>query len=108
MITVLRTQQLYIDMPVPGAEPWVNLIIQRVEMDDSYKVLNVVDRWGQVNARLSVIATQVYPLADPVPCPPGNISVAGIASALTTAAIDLIVQKYGGRFDPATGYIIAE
>ena len=109
MRTVLRTQQLYIDLPKPGAEPWVNLIVQRVEMSDDFtSVLNTVDRWGQVSARLSAIALRIYPITDPVQPGPGLISAAGIAEALTLAAIDLIIEKYGGRLDTATGLIVVD
>jgi hypothetical protein len=108
MIKILRTQQLYIDLPTPGSEPWLNIIVQYVEMDDNYKPLNVVDRWGQVNVRVATVALNTYPNADPVPVPQGMISGAGIAQALTMAAIELIISKYGGTFDPATGYIILE
>jgi len=108
MIKILRTQQLYIDLPTPGSEPWLNIIVQYVEMDNDYKPINVVDRWGQVNARVATMAMNAYPNADPVPVPDGMISGAGIAQALTMAAIELIVSKYGGTFDPATGYIILE
>ena len=109
MRTVLRTQQLYIDLPKPGAEPWVNLIVQRVEMsDDLSQVHNTVDRWGQVSARLSAIVPRIYPITDPVQPGPGLISAAGISEALTLAAIDLIIEKYGGRLDTATGLIVVD
>jgi len=108
MIKILRTQQLYIDLPTPGSEPWLNIIVQYVEMDDNYKPLNVVDRWGQVNARVMSLVTNAYPNNDPVPVPAGMISGAGITQALTMAAIELIVGKYGGTFDPSTGFIILE
>jgi len=108
MIKILRTQQLYIDLPTPGSEPWLNIIVQYVEMDNDYKPLNVVDRWGQVNARVMSLVTNAYPNNDPVPVPAGMISGAGITQALTMAAIELIISKYGGTFDPATGYIILE
>lgn len=107
MKTILRTQQLYIDLPKPGAEPWVNLIIQRVEMsDDLTIVLNTVDRWGQVNARLSAIAPRIYLINDPFDPGCGYISAAGIAEALTAAAVELIIEKYGGTLDTETGLIV--
>lgn len=108
MHKVLRTQQLFIDLPTPGSAPWLNIIVQYVEMSDDFKPLNVVDRWGTVNVQVSTIIMNVYPNADPVPVPAGMISGAGIAQALTMAAISLITAKYGGTFDPATGYIILE
>lgn len=108
MHKILRTQQLYIDLPTPGSEPWLNIIVQYVEMDDNFKPMNVVDRWGTVNVQVRNVAMNTYPNLDPVPVPAGMISGAGIAQALTLAAIDLIINKYGGSFDQATGYIILE
>ena len=107
MITRLRTQQMYIDLPTPDSEPWLNLIVQRVEMDDNYVTKNIVDRWGSVNVKLSNIYTSVYPLQDPVPVPAGYVSVAGLAAGLTIAAMDLIAKKYDGRIDE-NGFIIVE
>jgi len=108
MIKILRTQQLYIDLPTPGSEPWLNIIVQYVEMDADYKPINVVDRWGQVNARVATMAANAYPLVDPVPVPDGMISGAAIINSFTMATIELIVGKYGGTFDPSTGFIILE
>jgi len=50
----------------------------------------------------------VYPLRDPVQPPAGMISAYGIAEALTLAAIDLIIKKYGGRLDETTGLVMME
>jgi len=108
MRKILRTQQLYIDLPTPGSEPWLNIIVQYVDMDDEFTPKNIVDRWGVVNCQVSTVAMNVYPNADPVSVPQGMISGAGIAQALTMAAIEMIIAKYGGTFDPETGYIILE
>jgi hypothetical protein len=99
MKTRLRTQQIYIDLPTPESEPWLNIIVQRVEMDDNYQTKNIVDRWGAVNERLSKIAMNVYPYTDLLQPPQGYISVAGLGEALTIAAMDLIIKKYGGTID---------
>lgn len=105
MKTRLRTQQIYIDLPTPDSEPWLNIIVQRVEMDDNYQTKNIVDRWGAVNERLSKIATNIYPYSDPLQPPQCYISVAGLGEALTIAAMDLIIKKYGGTIDEH-GYIM--
>jgi len=108
MKTILRTQQLYIDWPTIDSEPWLNVIIQMVETDDQFKPINCVDRWGQVSARVSTIARKTYPFNDPLAQSVGEISISGIATALTAAVIDLIIQKYGGKLDFDSGYIILE
>ena len=107
MIARLRTQQLYIDLPTPDSEPWINLIVQRVEMSDDYKTINVVDRWGRVNARLSDIAWNTYLFTDPIPSDAEHISVVGLGDAITNLGVDLIIKKYGGYLDER-GYLIIE
>lgn len=107
MIVRLRTQQLYIDLPTPDSEPWINLIVQRVEMDDDYNTINVVDRWGQVNARMTNIAWNTYTFSDPLSSELGCISILGMSDAITNFGVDLIMQKYGGTLDDR-GYLIVE
>lgn len=104
----LRTQQVYIDRPVPGSDDWLRVVIQRVEMDDNGNVRNLVDRWGQVNVKLPDIFANVYPYVDPVIPPSGSISVAGTGVAITAIVTDLIIKKYGGTFDQETGWILVE
>ena len=109
MRKVLRTQQIYIDLPKPGAEPWMNIIVQYVEMsDDLQTVLNTVDRWNQIAVRVSSIATEVHPFTDPLPVPDGMISNYGVVQAMTLAVISLIIAKFGGALDPVSGLIILE
>ena len=104
----LRTQQVFIDRPVPDSEDWLRVIIQRVEMDDDLNTLNAVDRWGQINVKLLDIFSSVFPYTDPVDPPDGHISIAGMGIAITSAVSALIIQKYGGRLDAATGYIMVD
>ena len=107
MITRIRSQQIYIDLPTPDSEPWINIIVQRVEMSDDYETMNVVDRWDQVNERLSDIITETYQYSDPVTSTPWHISTAGLADAITKLATKLIISKCGGYVDDK-GYIIIE
>lgn len=104
----LRTQQVYIDRPVPTSEDWLRVIIQRVEMDDDGNTLNLVDRWGQVNVKLSTIFGRVFDYIDPVPSQEGQISVAGTGSAITAIVTDLIIEKYGGTLDKSNGWIMVQ
>lgn len=105
MKTRLRTQQILVDGPTPESEWWLYIIVQRVDMDEQYNPIRVVDRWGSVNVRLADIATALYPLVDPVSPPAGLISVAGMADGLEKAAVAEIIKKYGGTVDEH-GYIM--
>ena len=107
MKTQIRAQKISIDRPTPGSEPWVNIIIQRVELDDDYKVLNVVDRWDQVSERLDRMYMDVHEYNDPVTQEPGKVSVAGLADVITKVAIAMMISRCGGTVDER-GYIILE
>lgn len=84
------------------------MIIQRVEMDESNKVLNIVDRWGQLNFRLADVATKVCSYEDPLNPAGGRISIAGIGSAVTAAVTGLILEKYGGWVDENGHIVVSE
>lgn len=109
MRRILRTQQIYIDLPKPQTEPWMNVVVQYVEMtDDLLTVLNTVDRWNQITVRVADIAWFTYPIYDPANPPCGYISNAGIVQAMSASIIDLIIQHFGGVLDSASGYVVLE
>lgn len=107
MRKVLRTQQIVIDLPKRGAEPWMQVVVQQVDLEGE-TVVNTVDRWNQFSVRVAAVAGSLYPLVDPVQPPAGLISNAGIVQSIGLSVIDMIIQRYGGTFDPATGDIVLE
>ena len=109
MRKILRTQQIVIDLPKPNTEPWMHVTVQYVEMSDDLQTpINTVDRWNQFSVRVAAVAGLVYPLVDPVQPPAGLISNAGIVQNMGLSVIDMIIQRYGGTLDQASGYIILE
>ncbi len=93
----LRTQRISIDLPQVDSEPWVQLIVQRINLDDSGNVLSVIDRWDQVNKKLSEVALEAYPYFEVIPDLQNNlISGFGIADAIKGAALNWIADKYNG------------
>lgn len=106
MIIRLRGQQIIIDLPKPESEPWVDLITQRVEMDDEYTVQNIVDRYGRIYKQLSTVATESVTITDPV-YGEITISAAGVAAGITALAVNWIMEDYGGSLDD-NGYVIIE
>ena len=96
----LRTQQIIIEMPRTTSEPFINITIQRIELDENGNEANVVDRWGHIYKRLSLTALEVVPYFEVVPWEVGSISVFGIADAIKEVASAWIIQKYGGVQQP--------
>lgn len=90
------------------SDPWINLTVQRVDMDEAYKTMNTVDRWGSVNVPVKSIALNVHQYQEPIPgLPLGSISVAGLAAAIASVSTKLIMTKFGGSLDEH-GFIILE
>lgn len=105
MKTRLRIQQIVIDIPRSESEPWVSFTVQKIEMDDDYKTLNVVDRWRSLNRRMSEFATNIVHYEDLLSPPSGHISGAGLGNAITGMAMMLVAREYGGTID-SNGYIM--
>jgi len=87
----------------------MQVVVQYVEMsDDLQEVINTVGTWNQFSVRVAAVAGSLYPLVDPVQPPAGLISNAGIVQSIGLSVIDMIIKRYGGTFDPATGDIVLE
>lgn len=97
----LRTQQIIIDMPRSISEPWMNLVVQRIDLSPDGSVeLNVVDRWGTINKKLSDVALEVNSYFEVLPLNSGEITVFGLADGIKSVATKWIVEKYGGTIQP--------
>ena len=96
MPSLLRSQQIIIDLPRMSSEPWIHITVQRVEMDDNRNIINTIDRWGEIHRQLFSINSEIYDFQDPLAPGDGQISALGLAGAITAAAVAWIVQEYGG------------
>lgn len=103
----LRAQQIIIDIPKADSEPWVNIYVQRVRIEEDGSESRVIDRWGSINKRLSTIAFEIYPYFEAVPVtnPEKEISAYGLSDAIMQAAIHWIAEKYSGRIEGNAVYI---
>ena len=100
MTIKLRTQQIIIDIPRTDSEPWMLIVIQRVEMNESGVEINVADRWDSINKRLGDVAELVKEYTEPVtPIAPGFISMLGLADAIKVTATSWILEKWGGTLN---------
>lgn len=102
----VRAQKVTIETPREGAEPWIRVIVQRVEKTGD--IVNTVDRWDSFNKRLSDVAAQAFPI-------PGSfrthdetfITVYDVATSISTVVIGWLLERYGGSVD-AEGNVILE
>ena len=107
MKTRLRVQKIVIDTPLSDSEPWVQLTIQRIEMDDDFNTLNTVDRWKQIHKRLSEFATDIVSFDDPILVSENSISGIGLGNALTSMCISWTASEFNGIIDE-NGFIMVD
>ena len=102
MKTRLRIQKIVIDIPESESDPWVQLTVQRIEMDDNFNTLNIIDRWGQVHKRISDVALDIQSYDDPVLGSTDNpISVFGLTDAITQMCMAWTANAYDGTINEA-------
>lgn len=87
-------------MPRTTSEPFINVTVQRIELDVEGNEINVVDRWGYVYKRLSLVAMDIVPYFEYAPNIVNMISIFGIADAIKETATAWIIEKYGGVQQP--------
>ena len=102
----VRSSQITIEVPKEGAEPWIRVVVQRVEKNGD--IVNTVDRWDSFNKRLSDVATQQYPIPASVNCESGVFSFVDVAQAITTVVVMWLAEKYNGTIQPNGDVIIEE
>lgn len=102
----VRPQQLTIDVPRQWGEPWVNVVVQRIE--ENGKIVNTVDRWDSFTVRLSDAGEHPFPLPASVNCEDRTYTVAAVGEAITTVALAWLAERYNGRMVPPGEVIIED
>lgn len=101
----IRIQQIIIDIPKEGSEPWINVAIQLLEIDDEGMVLNTVHKWQTVNKKLSDVYGSKSTYSDPYFSKIDEpISTAGVADGITKMVRQWIADKFDSVVD-SDGYI---
>jgi hypothetical protein len=99
----LRAQQILIETPTPDSEPWIRLVVQRVEEKDG--LVNTVDRWDTIHNRLSVVADQAFPIVTDISN--DTFTVGDLAKSLELIVINWLAVQYAGVIDE-NNYVIIE
>lgn len=102
----IRSSQITIEVPKEGAEPWIRVVVQRVEKNGD--IVNTVDRWDSFNKRMSDLAGEMYPMPPTVDCESGVFSFLDVGQAITTVVVMWLAERYNGTIDPVTGDVIIE
>ena len=99
-----RAQQVVIDVPKPGAIPFVSILIQHLEVDETGKVLAQTAREDRIYKKTSDIFAQTITFTDPVTGTTGQVSIAGLDQIVRKFTNDWTQEKYGGSIGPS-GFI---
>ena len=90
----LRAQQIIIDTPKLGVQPFIQVTVQRVVFDNDGAVTQTISRERTINKQLSKVATEVYEYSDPVTQESEHISIAGLANAIERSVRTWILEEY--------------
>lgn len=88
----LRTAKLVIDLPVPGAEPFIRGVIQKIVVDENDNVLQVIPRQDEWYRRSSRIVADMVTFTDPVTSQQHTLSGAGLQVAITEMVSKWIIE----------------
>lgn len=103
MIEQLRASKITIDLPKPGSEPWVQVIVQKVLRDNTYEVKNIIPRYDRISIPLSSVVGTSYPVdtnSDSI------ITGAEIFNAIYTFVVSLMITKHGGTLNDKRDLIL--
>jgi hypothetical protein len=100
----VRAQQILIETPKADAEPWIRIIVQRVE--ELNGIVNTVDRWDTFNARLSDVSDQTFPI--PFDVSNNTFKIGDMAHMLTLIVMNWLAVQYGGTIDEEGNVIVEE
>ncbi len=92
-----RAQQLIIDTPTPGADPWVTIVVQQVFINDDGSLASVTPRYDRIYRRAQDIFSETIMLTDRLTQQPAFLSAVGIFEAIERLAIPWLEQQYGGE-----------
>jgi hypothetical protein len=90
----LRAQQILIETPRIGAEPFMSIVIQRVVFGADGNIIQTINREKRLISSLSKKMLETYPLHDPVPTPEKHISVAGVGFCIEQIVRAWILETY--------------
>ncbi len=102
----LRPQKITLDIPEEWGEPWINIVVQRIERNGD--IVNTVDRWDSFTFRLQDVADLEYPIPQSIDFDSGVFCTRSLGEAITTVALIWIADKYGGQLRPPGEVVIED
>lgn len=94
MLTELRAQQVIIETPRLGSEPFISVVIQRVTFKDDGTIAQTINRERMLTSSLAKRALEICPIVDPINPPENFISVVGVGIAIEYAVRSWIHAEY--------------
>lgn len=95
--TILRVQQIVIDVPTSHAAPFIHLYLQKVIRDDNEHDIQIIDRYHQVHKKLTDVAMESTNVSDLVTSETFDISIYGIDRAIRAVTLHWMQEVFGGQ-----------
>lgn len=100
----VRGQKVTIEIPRTGSEPWIHVIVQRIEEFDDGRV-NVVDRWDTFNKRFSDVFGEMYPVPEGIK-QNGVASIGDVGELIQTVVVMWLIERYDGVLDEKGNVVV--
>ena len=95
--TILRLQQVTIDIPRNTSEPFIHLYIQKVILDDDGRDVQTIDRYHQIHKKVTEVLIDTTNVHDLVTGANFDISVAGVSEAIKELTLLWMRTTFGGE-----------
>jgi hypothetical protein len=108
MIRKLRTQQIIMDLPKEESDVFIRATLQLAIKNEDYKTIQLIDRHDVVHRELSRTMFETVTVVDPINGVPITLNGATIATALTRAIMNWILEEHPDYRENDKGDIIKE
>ncbi len=101
----VRASHITIEVPKEGAEPWISVMVQRIESNG--KIVNTVDNYDRFNKRMSVVAFDIYTLPPQYAIAGDQFSLVNISAMINIVVLNWLCVRYDGTVN-SNGDVIIE
>ena len=108
MTIKIRGQKISIDLPTEDAEPYAQVVVQKVVKNDRYVTTQLIDRWANTGRFVGDFALQTATIVDPITG--ANITISGLGATMLIKAIvsQWLAADYQGQINDVGDVIIEE
>lgn len=100
----VRASSIKIEVPKERAEPWVSVMVQRVEQNGS--IINTIDNYDRFNKRMTGVESDTYQSGAVSSTADGKFAFSDVATMLNIVVINWLAERYNGSIDTEGNVVI--